>query len=190
MTGESEQEHCSRFAAGDPAVWQKVLERQIPEMYRMFMANWPNPSLAEELTQQAVFNALRAFKTYNPRKGAPETWMKAIARNLIRLEIRKRTTKPEANGELSGYLEVIDLAPLPDKVLEQKETAEIVCKAMQQLDDSHRRVLQARYLEDLPVKTIAGRMNMTDRAVEGLLYRARLSLREQLRRHTHPESRG
>ncbi len=55
----------------------------------MFLTRWPNPALAEELTQKTVFDAVRGLKSYDLTKGSPEEWITGIARNNIRLEIRK-----------------------------------------------------------------------------------------------------
>jgi len=41
-------------------------------------------------------------------------------------------------------------------------------------------VLTYKYLDDLPARTIAERLGLTEKAVHSLLYRARISLRNTL----------
>lgn len=170
------------FGQGDADIWRDFVSQQIPRLYAIFMRRWPNPSLAEELVQKTVFDAVRGRGTYDPSKGGPEEWIIGIARNNINLEVRKRPSRASPNGDISKYLEAIDTEPLPDEVLERKETAGIVRSALSRLETKEQGVLRAKYLEDLPARDIARQMDVTEKAVHSLLHRARISLREELRR--------
>ena len=67
-------------------------------------------------------------------------------------------------------------------MLEQKETAALVAKGLGEILENEKDVLEAKYVEDLSARQIAGRMKISEKAVHSLLYRARNSLREKLRR--------
>jgi RNA polymerase sigma-70 factor (ECF subfamily) len=146
------------------------------------MRSWPNPSLAEELVQKTVFDAVRGCSSYDPSRGSPGEWILGIARNNIRLEIRKRASRPSTNGDISRYLETIDTKLLPDEVLEREETVALVRSALGRLKSKEQTVLRARYIEGLLTSDIAGDMGITEKAVHSLLYRARISLRQELKR--------
>ena len=182
MNEELNKESRAGLAAGDAEVWREFIGREIPQLYRMFMKRWPNPSLAEELVQRTVFDAVKGFGSYEPSKGSPEEWIFGIARNNIRLEIRRRASRPSVDGDISSYLETIDTEPLPDEIVEQKETAVIVRQAMERLESKERTVLVGKYIEGLGAREIGGRMGITEKAVHSLLYRARNSLRKELER--------
>ena len=147
----------------------------------MFMRRWPNPSLAEELVQKTVFDAVRGCGGYDPSRGSPDEWIFGIARNNIRLEMRRRASRPSVDGDISRYLEAIDSEPLPDEVLEQKETAVVVRRALSRLESKEQVVLKTKYVEGLSARDIAQRIGITEKAVHSLLYRARISLRRQLK---------
>ena len=168
------------FAQGEANIWRDFVSQQIPRLYSIFMRRWPNPSLAEELVQKTVFDAVRGRGTYDPSKGGPEEWILGIARNNISLEFRKRASRPSPNGDISKYLEAIDTEPLPDEVLERKETAAIVRSALGRLEAKEQSVLKAKYIEGRPARDIAQQMDVTEKAVHSLLHRARISLREEL----------
>ena len=168
------------FAKGDTYIWREFIERQIPRLYGLFIARWPNRSLAEELLQKTVFDAVRGRGGYNPAKGSPEDWITGIARNNIRLEIRKRASRPSINGDISRYFEAIDTKPLPDEVLERREMAEIVHSALGGLESREKAVLEAKYVEELSAGDIARQMSMTEKAVYSLLFRAKIALRREL----------
>jgi RNA polymerase sigma-70 factor (ECF subfamily) len=187
---ELEQQNWDKFARGDTEVWREFVGREIPRLYRLFMKSWPNPTLAEEMVQKTVFDAVRGRGSYNPDKGSPEEWIGGIARNAIRLELRRRASRPSVNGELGRYFDAIDTKLLPDEVLERKETAEIVRTALGKLESREKTVLKAKYIEGLPARGIAVEMKMTEKAVHSLLYRAKISLREKLRHVTVVNKQG
>jgi RNA polymerase sigma-70 factor (ECF subfamily) len=186
VTDESEQQSRAEFAKGNADIWREFIGREIPLLYGMFMKRWPNPSLAEELVQKTVFDAVRGRASYDLSRGSPEEWIFGIARNNIRLEIRKRASRPTVNGDISYYLEVIDTKPLPNEVLERKETAELVRSALSRLESKEQAILRAKYIEGLLARDIAQQMSITEKAVHSLLYRARISLRQELKRTAPP----
>jgi RNA polymerase sigma-70 factor (ECF subfamily) len=181
VPGESEKRDWAGFAKGEPDIWREFINRQIPLLFNMFMKRWPNPSLAEELVQRSIFDAVRGLGGYDPLKGSPEEWLFGIARNNIRLEIRKRAARPTANGGISRYLQKIDTEPLPDEILERKETAETVRLALSRLKSKEQAVLRAKYTGGLMANEIARQMHTTEKAVLNLLYRAKISLRRELK---------
>lgn len=168
------------ITAGDSAAWRELLNGLIPKLYKLFMTRWPNQSLAEEMVQKTVFDAVRGRRSYDPAKGGPQDWVCGIAYNNIRMELRKRASAPSVNGDAAKYLAAIDTQLLPDEVLEQKETAQRVRAAIDKLADRERDVLKARYLEQMPISRIAEKMNITQKAVYSLLYRAGVSFRQQI----------
>jgi len=182
VTDETEQPGRAEFAEGDADVWREFLGREIPLLYEMFMKRWPNPSLAEELVQKTVFDAVRGLSSYDPSRGSPEEWIFGIAGNNIRLEIRKRASRPPIHGSISSYLEVIDTRALPNEVLEREETVAVVRLALSRLESKEQAVLRAKYIEGLPARDIAQQMSITEKAVHSLLYRARNSLRQELKK--------
>jgi RNA polymerase sigma-70 factor (ECF subfamily) len=181
VTERLEQKSWADFATGDADVWREFIEHQIPRLYGLFMGRWPNRSLAEELLQKTVFDAVRGRGSYDPSKGSPEDWILGIARNNIRLEIRRRARRPSINGDISRYFEAMDTKPLPDEVLEREEMTKIVRSALGRLESKEKAVLEAKYIEELSANDIARQMNTTEKAVYSLLYRAKISLRRELK---------
>jgi RNA polymerase sigma factor (sigma-70 family) len=71
---------------------------------------------------------------------------------------------------------------LPDEVLEREETVALVRTALGRLKSKEQTALRARYIEGLLSRDIARDMGITEKAVHSLLYRARISLRRELKR--------
>ena len=163
------------------SAWRQALVRGIPQIYGLFIRHRIHPALAEELTQKTILDAVAGSKTFNKQKGTIGSWMIGIAKKNLALEMRQRAKRPKLNTDISRYFEQLDSEPLPDELLEKKETAEIVRMAMENLRDSERQVLKAKYIEDISARMIAERMDITEKAVHSLLYRARNSLREGIK---------
>jgi len=180
VTERLEQEIWPKIAAGDAEVWRRFMDCQIRVLFSVFMRRWPNPALAEELVQKTLFDAVRGRRTYAPAKGSPEQWIVGIARNNIRLEIRRRAVRMRVNGDIYSYLEAIDSRPLPDEVLEHAETAEMVRAALDRLSERERTALTAKYVDGLSAEAVGAQMDTTAKAVHSLLHRAKLSFRREL----------
>jgi len=73
-----EQQSWAGFAQGDADVWRDFIDREIPRLYGLFMGRWPNRSLAEELLQKTVFDAVRGRGSYDSSKGCPEDWIRSL----------------------------------------------------------------------------------------------------------------
>jgi RNA polymerase sigma-70 factor (ECF subfamily) len=185
-----EQRRWAGFAEGDAEIWRDFISQQIPRLYGLFMKRWPNPSLAEELVQKTMLDAVRGRSSYDPCKGGPEEWILGIARNNINLEARNRASRPSPNGDIGRYFAAIDNQPLPDEVLERQETTLIVRSAMSRLEAKEQAVLKAKYIEGLEARDISRQMNVTEKAVHSMLYRARISLRQELKRLAIRDAEG
>jgi len=166
--------------SGDSELWRTTLSRVIPMIYGMFVRRGIHPSLAEELTQKSVFDAYRGRTEFDPSRGPVDAWIVGIARNNLALEMRKRKNSQAIGPDLMRHLADLDTAVLPDEALECDEMRILVRRAMNDLCDKERRVLQLRYLEDRPVPKIAIELRMTEKAVHSMLYRAKINLRDKL----------
>jgi RNA polymerase sigma-70 factor (ECF subfamily) len=176
-----EQTNWSKIGQADAESWRLLLKQEIPIIYRMFMSRWPNSSLAEELTQKTIFDAVKSAKTYDAEKGSPHNWLLAIARNNLAYEARSRSARKTVDEDSTDWLDIIDKQPLPDEILEKSQTAQVVRHALNSLDEKSQDVLKAKYLDDLPASKIASKLKLTEKAVHSLLYRARIALRDKLR---------
>jgi RNA polymerase sigma factor (sigma-70 family) len=104
-----------------------------------------------------------------------------IAHKNLALEMRQRAGQTRVVKNLSVYLDIMERDLLPDELLERKETAQLVQRAMAVLPARERTALELKYLRDLTAREIAGHMKITEKAVHSLLYRARIQLRDQLK---------
>jgi RNA polymerase sigma-70 factor, ECF subfamily len=126
---------------------------------------------AEDLTSEVFERALRYRKSYDPRKGAPITWLLGIARrcvdgNVPRLE--RSLTAEMDSAERGDGLEVSTIRRLE------------LADALATLDDHGRELVALRYGAGLTAREIGELLDTRTNAVEVALHRVLKHLRTQL----------
>jgi RNA polymerase sigma-70 factor (ECF subfamily) len=148
-----------------------LYDRALPEVYGYLLARCGQHALAEDLTAETFLAAVRAEQD----GGGPTTvpWLIGTARHKLVDHWRRR--EREERG-----LRLLEGGGSGD---EDPWDAELDALRAQQVLDrlapAHRAALTLRYLDDLPVPTVAALLGRTLHATEGLLVRARSAFRRQ-----------
>lgn len=142
---------------------------------------------AEEVFSQTVLAALKGYETFE-HKSTFFTWICRIALNKMadyyRSEINRRS------GIIAPALE--ELANIGSKELSHEEKLILdelrasVKECIALLPPNKQQLLHLRYWKEMTLEAIADLLGISERAVEGRLYRARLELRK-IMVTTHPE---
>lgn len=116
--------------------------------------------------------AVRRVRKFRPEAGPFRFWLRGIAANVLRnqLRARQRRGKRESpmNGDLGGE----------DTTLVDRERSERIARSFDSLSDRHERVLRMKYLDGLSLIEIGTETGETEKAIESLLTRARTAFRE------------
>lgn len=88
------------LALGDEAAAAALVRRFQGPVFGLAASITRDPTLAEDVAQEAFLRAWRAAASYDPRRGSVLTWLLAITRNLAIDAIRARRVAPVADGEL------------------------------------------------------------------------------------------
>ena len=141
------------------------------EVYRYVYAVLGNRADAEDITQTTFVNALRALERgEQPRK--PANWLITIAHNLMRQRFRQQQSRPQ-QVELDRdvpTLEADDNGP----------SIEDLVRALQRIPETQREALVLREMEGRSYKEISAILDVSETALESLIFRARRSLAEEL----------
>lgn len=131
---------------------------------------------AEDATQQTFLSAHRALLN-GSRPQAPAAWLATIARNECWARISARMREPLPSGELetAGHAN--------DALTEALRRADLAAlwRAIEELPVPQREALLLREFEGLSYAELAAALSTSEGAVESLLFRARRSLRANLR---------
>jgi RNA polymerase sigma-70 factor, ECF subfamily len=151
--------------------FDRLYRRHAAGVYRYVYAVLGNHADAEDVTQQTFLNAYRAMaQGTKPRKA--ENWLVTIAHNEVRRHLRKTHGRPM---EVELDEQFADLAPDGG----DPSLADVL-RALQHLPPSQRAALVRREFEGRSYAEIAEILEVTPDALEGLLFRARRGLAEQL----------
>ncbi len=171
-----------RMLAGEREAFDEFAGHYIPALYRFAAARLSHDSdLTRDIAQSTVCKAIAKLASFRGEAGLL-TWMIAICRNEIAMHFRRLSRVPkevEISVEPLDMSQRLDREPPagPGEDLLRAENAELVHMALDLLPDKHGKALQWKYLEDLPVKEIAVRLEVSAKAAESLLTRARRAFR-------------
>jgi RNA polymerase sigma-70 factor (ECF subfamily) len=150
---------------------------------------------AEDLLQETLLRAWRAYDRYDPRRATLRTWLYRIATNACLTALEQRSRRPLPSGlgappaddpeqPLIRGEEVPWLQPIPDTML--GDPADVLLSrgslrlafiaAMQFLPARQRAVLILREVLEWPAADVAASLDMTTAAVNSALQRARARL--------------
>jgi RNA polymerase sigma factor (sigma-70 family) len=141
---------------------------------------------AEDIAQDVFVTVFKSILSFN-QKSSLSTWIYRITVNksLDHLRARNRQKTHGFLGQLfhNDTGEAIHDKPNfehPGVQLEQKENARYLFEAIETLPDNQKTVFVLAHIEELPQKDIAEIMNLSVKAVESLLQRAKGNLRKKL----------
>ena len=129
----------------------------------------------EECLWDAALQCWNGIDKYDPAKSSFSTWLTAITRNAAISRLRKQPPQME---ELNETLAAV--VGDPEAAFQQKEMREYLQKAICSLRHSDRLLFYRKYYYLQSTAQIAAELGMTQRAVEGKLYRIRQKLQRQL----------
>ena len=147
-----------------------------------------NEEDAQDITQEVFVKVYQKFEQYNSQKASLKTWICQIAINqsLDFLKGRKRAKRfgfltslfhPQSNEPIA---EVVNINH-PGIALESKEELELLLKHIYALPDAQKTALILTKIEDRPQKEVAEIMNLSLKAVESLLQRAKQTIAKKLK---------
>lgn len=138
-----------------------------------------DPQLTEEIFTQTISAAWKGWGTFK-HKSSYLTWLCRIALNKIADYYRDQVNERSliVVPLLEDLVEFGKTNPTPDELMALEELKVAVNKCLDLLPSEKRQLLQFRYWKDLTLKQIAKKLGISERAVEGKLYRARKEFEE------------
>lgn len=170
-----DQQLASRIASGDERAFRDFYEMYANPLYVfIYHLSGEVREDAEEIWQDTLLAALDGISRYQGQSRL-FSWLCAIARRKVvdfyrRYQRKGETLSLEADGK---PLELIDSAPLPEDVINNRAVRARVVEVLENLPEEYREGLIARYAGGCSVEEISQRLHKTYKATESLLSRAR-----------------
>ncbi|MCS7265276.1 MAG: sigma-70 family RNA polymerase sigma factor [Armatimonadetes bacterium] len=170
--------------------FDEVVDRYYDKVLNLAFRLMGDREEAHDLAQEVFIHAYQAYDRF---RGDSEvfTWLYRITVNLAKNRYkqlqREREHKWEILEETDEEEEEVepfeweDTKLSPETLLEQKEIAEAIQRAIDELPEDQRVTLVLRDIEGLSYKEIARIQGCSVEAVKSRLFRARSTLRKKLR---------
>ena len=174
-----------RAQQGDAAAFERIYQLHSRRVYALCLRMVRNSTEAEDLTQEAFLLVFRKIQTFRGESAFP-TWLYRLALNVVLMRLRKRnlpeasredTARPTEECGMTGK-EVgcsdLQLAGLIDRLNLQR--------ALEQLPTAHKIFFVLHDIQGYNHREIARIMDCSASTSKGQLHRARVRLRELLRK--------
>lgn len=168
---ESTDALIRRILAGEHELYAELVRRHQSDAWRSVAFFLRDPRATEDLVQQAFVNAFQHLDRFRP--GADfGVWIKAIARNLAKQELRTRSRE---DRRMEVYQELLE-----NRRTEERESAvgEALRLCREKLPERGAEALAMRYERALSFEEIADALGATVNATRQLLSRVRVALRD------------
>ena len=184
---DSSPDFLKRLRAGEEAAWGELHRDHYPRMWSSVQRILNNPTLADDVVQEAFIKAHRDIKRFegNSQLG---TWLYRIAVNQTLDTIRKkqRTERwlsflaPMADEENQPIVPEGNVAPASSTGLENADLRDAIFAAMGELSAEHRAVVQLRLVDEMSLEETAQILRCKPGTVNSRLHYACEHLRRKL----------
>ena len=175
-----------RMLSGEESAFDEFFAACFPGLYRFALARMHRDADgAEEVVQSTLCKAVTKLGAYRG-EAALFTWLCTFLRHEISAHYRRTGRDPAAvalvedDAEVAAALESLSVlaGDGPEEALRREEVGRLVHVALDRLPERYARVLEWKYVDGVPVKEIAARLELSPKAAESLLTRAREAFRD------------
>jgi RNA polymerase sigma-70 factor (ECF subfamily) len=182
---EQDRTLAREVASGEAAAFDAFFKEYFPRLFRFALGRVDNdPALAEEVVQRTMCIVVRKMGNYRG-EALLFTWLCQICRNEMAAVFRQRGEQyredipiddhPAVQAALESMF-ADDFSP--ESAQRQKEIAEFVHATLQHLPLRYARALEMKYVGGHSVLEIAQELEVSEKAAESLLTRARNAFKE------------
>jgi RNA polymerase sigma-70 factor (ECF subfamily) len=153
------------------------MRRHQARLYNLAYRLLKDPLEAEDALQEVFIKVYEHAASFTP-KATVGAWLNRIAANHCLNLLRAR--RPQESLDQEESVTVADGGANPLEALEEQDLARRLEEALAALPENQRRALVLKRFGDLSYQEIAGEMGLSPQAVDGLLKRARQTLKKVL----------
>jgi RNA polymerase sigma-70 factor, ECF subfamily len=170
-----------RIASGDRDAFETLYGRYARSVFGLALRRLGDRGRAEDAVQETFASIWRAAKSYKPERGPGAPWLYAVARNAIfdRGRARPEPTADRPDEPATG--------PSPPEEAEHEWVSWRVHRALADLPDRERTVVELAYWSELSQSEIAAFLNVPLGTVKTRTRSALAHLADMLEEELHDE---
>ena len=163
-----------RIVSGDTKSVTEFYKLYSPRILHYLVVRLPREEDAEDILNDVFLDAIDSLSILKKDNNL-QAWLYKIAHHKTVDYYRKRKIKSLLLSQIP-YLEIVDSeVHQPEFILEKDKVRDKIESAFKSLPDLYRKVLRLHYEEKFSVKEIAVMIEMSFKATESLIFRARKS---------------
>lgn len=147
-----------------------------PKLYSFFYIKTGSKELAEDLTQEVFYQALKTYGSFK-NNCSLKTWIFSIANNLLKKHYRSKKyfNALESKLTIDNHLH----ESLEDTVIERDTRLQLIA-AINKLDDLTREIVLLRIYGELSFKEIGDTLNKSENYARVIFHRGKLKIQKEL----------
>ena len=177
-----------RVSAGDSDAFEEFFREYFPRLFRFTLSRvGSDTDLAEEVVQRTMCLVLRKMRGYRG-EALLFTWLCQICRNELasvfrhRFVASQREVPLEDNPAVQAALESLSAdLDSPEKSRHSDEVARFVRVTLEYLPSKYAAALEMKYIRGCSVDEIGQELQISTKAAESVLTRARVAFKECFR---------
>lgn len=177
---ESELEWAACMArirdAQDQHAFAALFQHYAPRVKGFLIKSGASQALAEECTQEVMSTVWQKAHLFDPARASVSTWVFTIARNR-KIDMLRKQRRPEPEDVAWGPDEEPDQAD----VIALQQESERLTRAMKNLPEKQRKLLESAYFGDLSHTEIAAETGLPLGTIKSRIRLALERLRHELR---------
>ena len=171
----TDSELMERIQKGDQNAFSTLVKRHLPRANSIARRTLSSQQDAEEALQDSFNKVWIKAKDFNPIKASFGTWFYRILVNTsIDIARRKKPTEADIDNHMDS---LSDKTPTPEKLVQEEEESQKIKNAVHSLPEKQKMAIILCYFEEMKNKEAAQIMGIHIKALEGLLVRAKKTLR-------------
>jgi RNA polymerase sigma-70 factor (ECF subfamily) len=152
------------------------------EIFRYLHRRVLCPEIAADITAETFAAALMSIGQFDPSRGGAEQWLIGIARNQLRMWVRRGAVDERARQRLG--IRTPTFTEIDTKMIEDREDAgpllDAVREVLESMRQSDREIIQLRLVDGLAYDAIATRLDCSAGTARVRCSRALAKLRAEL----------
>ena len=170
----------ARMANKDEAALGQLYDMTVKRLHAFALRIVRDPGLAEEVTEDALFQAWREAHRFDVRRGKVITWLLTICRSRA-LDALRRVDAAVCVEDADTYRShEASLSAEPEQLIHQFEAGNAVHTALMQLPPNERQAISLAFFRGLTHQEIADHWKMPLGTVKTLMHRGFAQLRVAL----------
>ncbi|HRN94410.1 MAG: sigma-70 family RNA polymerase sigma factor [Chitinophagales bacterium] len=184
VESNSEVELLERIISGDKALYEIVVRRYNPFLYKIGRSYNYDHEDTQDLMQETFIDAYKSLSKFENRASF-KTWIFRIMLNNCHRKSQKLSFKNELSKEIKE-----DSKPMfsnsknsADAMVHKREVAHVIEAALSKIPEEYRMVFSLREINELSTAETAELLNITETNVKVRLNRAKTMLRNEIEKN-------